>query len=163
MFGYGTRTVTTSHSSGGGPVKTSTKTFRYGGDGPGFDVSGGENGGADINIGMGSKFGGAGNYKLNIGGAGGSCGRSSSQRPNVSGRATRKEKKNPFSGVLKQKYDKIKADCLRDGILFEDPEFPPEDESIFYSKKPPRPFEWKRPSVSNTRLGAPPITGMLVQ
>ncbi|XP_048586552.1 calpain-B isoform X2 [Nematostella vectensis] len=28
---------------------------------------------------------------------------------------------------------------------FEDPEFPAKDESVFHSKKPPKPFEWKRP------------------
>ena len=45
-------------------------------------------------------------------------------------------------------YDEIKAQCLREGRLFEDPDFIAEDKSIFYSKAPPRPFEWKRPTVS---------------
>ncbi|XP_069118055.1 calpain-B-like isoform X12 [Argopecten irradians] len=150
MFGFksgGTRTVTTSYSSGGGPVQTTTKTFRYGDDGPGMDIGSGENGGTDINIGFGNRFGGMGNYKFNIGGGrAGGCGRASSQRPAVSGRASRKEKKNPFAGVLNQNYDEIKAKCLAEGILFEDPEFEACDESIFFSKKPSRPFEWKRPT-----------------
>ncbi|XP_033735896.1 calpain-A-like isoform X5 [Pecten maximus] len=149
MFGFksgGSRTVTTSYSSGGGPVQTTTKTFRYGGDGPGMDIGSGENGGTDINVGFGNKFGGMANYKFNVGGGRGGCGRSISQRPNVTGRATRKEKKNPFAGVLNQNYDQIKAKCLAEGILFEDPEFEACDNSIFYSKKPSRPFEWKRPT-----------------
>ncbi|XP_060077139.1 calpain-B-like isoform X2 [Ylistrum balloti] len=147
MFGFksgGTRTVTTSYSSGGGPVQTTTKTFRYEGDGPGMDISSGENGGTNIDIGFGNRFGGMANYKFNIGG--GRDGRSASQRPNVCGRATRKEKKNPFAGVLNQSYDQIKAKCLAEGILFEDPEFEASDSSIFFSKTPSRPFEWKRPS-----------------
>ncbi|XP_021353793.1 calpain-A-like isoform X4 [Mizuhopecten yessoensis] len=149
MFGFksgGSRTVTTSYSSGGGPVQTTTKTFRYGGDGPGMDVGSGENGGTDINVGFGNKFGGMGNYKFNIGGGSARGGGRSTQRPNVCGRASRKEKKNPFSGVLNQNYDQIKAKCLDEGILFEDPEFEATDMSIFFSKRSPRPFEWKRPT-----------------
>ncbi|GFR57902.1 calpain-A-like, partial [Elysia marginata] len=42
-------------------------------------------------------------------------------------------------------YEDIKRQCLRSGDLYEDPEFPAEDESCFFSKKPPRPFVWKRP------------------
>lgn len=37
-------------------------------------------------------------------------------------------------------------------ILFEDPLFPANDSSLFYSQKPEMKFEWKRPSVS-TLLG----------
>ena len=47
-----------------------------------------------------------------------------------------------------QVYDEIKNKCLRDGTLFEDPEFPAIESSLFFSgKKPPRPFVWKRPKV----------------
>jgi len=45
-------------------------------------------------------------------------------------------------------FDEIKAHCLREKKLFEDPDFPALDSSIFFSRSPPRPFEWKRPSVS---------------
>ncbi|XP_077996689.1 calpain-1 catalytic subunit-like isoform X2 [Glandiceps talaboti] len=45
-----------------------------------------------------------------------------------------------------QDYDKIKRECLAKGILWEDPDFPANDQSLFYSQKPPRAFEWKRPS-----------------
>ena len=47
-----------------------------------------------------------------------------------------------------QRYQDIKNQCLRDGTLFEDPEFPAVEASLFFSgKKPPRPFVWKRPKV----------------
>ncbi|NEQ73273.1 MAG: hypothetical protein F6K23_09440 [Okeania sp. SIO2C9] len=39
----------------------------------------------------------------------------------------------------------IRKECHRMKKLWEDPDFPATDESIFYSKKPPRPFVWKRP------------------
>ncbi|XP_023215295.1 calpain-B-like isoform X3 [Centruroides sculpturatus] len=44
-----------------------------------------------------------------------------------------------------QDYQRLKEKCLREGRLFEDPQFPCSDSSIFYSRAPPRPFEWKRP------------------
>ena len=46
-------------------------------------------------------------------------------------------------------FAEIKKQCLAQGVLFEDPEFPAVNTSIFYSQRPPRPFEWKRPPVSN--------------
>lgn len=59
-------------------------------------------------------------------------------------------RKNPFASLAYQHYDDIKAKCQEEGILFEDPEFEAVDESIFFSHEAPRPFEWLRPSVSNT-------------
>jgi calpain len=47
-----------------------------------------------------------------------------------------------------QDFYAIRDRCLAEGTLFEDPDFLAEDSSIFYSKAPPRPFEWKRPIVS---------------
>ncbi|XP_043210764.1 calpain-A-like isoform X2 [Amphibalanus amphitrite] len=44
-----------------------------------------------------------------------------------------------------QDFEKLRAECRRSGRLFEDPEFPATDCSIFFSRTPPRPFEWKRP------------------
>ncbi|KAL1123741.1 hypothetical protein AAG570_001514 [Ranatra chinensis] len=44
-----------------------------------------------------------------------------------------------------QDFEKLRSQCLANGTLFEDPEFPPIDSSIFYSRSPPKPFEWKRP------------------
>ena len=46
-------------------------------------------------------------------------------------------------------YSEIKARCLKAGVLYEDPDFPAVEDSLFFSRKPPRPFEWKRPSVSS--------------
>jgi len=43
-------------------------------------------------------------------------------------------------------YEQIRDQCLREGRLFEDPDFQACDQSIFYSRAPPRPFVWKRPT-----------------
>lgn len=151
-FFKSTRTVRTITDDGSGP-RTETKTYTYGDDGPSIGYGGG-----NIDIGFGKQFGG-GKKSFNIsnfiGGGGRSdggsdggrrtCIRQPSQRPQVGGRASRKEKKNPFSGLHNQSYDDIKKKCLEEGILFEDPEFPAQDDSIFFSRAPNRPFEWKRP------------------
>lgn len=39
-------------------------------------------------------------------------------------------------------------------VVFEDPLFPANDSSLFYSQKPPMKFEWKRPSVSASLLSS---------
>lgn len=44
-----------------------------------------------------------------------------------------------------QDFSELKNRCLKKGILFQDPQFPCTDASIFYSRSPPRPFQWKRP------------------
>lgn len=46
-----------------------------------------------------------------------------------------------------QDFDKLRQQALSSGQLFEDPEFAAEDCSIFFSKSPPRPFDWLRPHV----------------
>lgn len=66
----------------------------------------------------------------------------------IGGRHSRREEKDLISGIRKQHYDEIREHCLAEEELFEDPEFPTEDSSIFYSQAPPREFEWKRPHVS---------------
>ena len=53
----------------------------------------------------------------------------------------------PHNGVS---YEDLKKHCLKQGVLFEDPDFPAVDESMFFSRKPPRPFVWKRPKVVRT-------------
>lgn len=45
-------------------------------------------------------------------------------------------------------FAEVQKECLSKGGLFEDPDFPAADQSIFYSRSPPRPFVWKRPSVT---------------
>ncbi|XP_072912674.1 calpain-9 [Hemitrygon akajei] len=42
-------------------------------------------------------------------------------------------------------YQELKKQCLNEGVLYEDQEFPADDSSLFYSEKPPVTFEWKRP------------------
>nr|XP_032622890.1 calpain-6 [Chelonoidis abingdonii] len=44
-----------------------------------------------------------------------------------------------------QKYHELKQQCIKQGRLFEDPEFPASDESLFYNRYPPGRVEWKRP------------------
>lgn len=57
----------------------------------------------------------------------------------------------PHNGVS---YDDLKKHCLKQGVLFEDPDFQAVDESMFFSRKPPRPFVWKRPKelVSDPKM-----------
>ncbi|XP_031469523.1 calpain-9 isoform X3 [Phasianus colchicus] len=42
-------------------------------------------------------------------------------------------------------YQELKQECLRSGCLFEDPDFPANNASLFFSEKPPIAFLWKRP------------------
>ncbi|XP_031840305.1 calpain A isoform X4 [Nomia melanderi] len=44
-----------------------------------------------------------------------------------------------------QDFNTLRRECLTTGTLFEDPEFPAEDSSLFFSKRPDRYIEWKRP------------------
>ncbi|XP_009280046.1 PREDICTED: calpain-9 isoform X2 [Aptenodytes forsteri] len=43
-------------------------------------------------------------------------------------------------------YKELKQECLCKGVLFEDPDFPACNSSLFFSEKPPIPFIWKRPT-----------------
>uniref|UniRef100_A0AAY4ADN8 Calpain catalytic domain-containing protein n=1 Tax=Denticeps clupeoides TaxID=299321 RepID=A0AAY4ADN8_9TELE len=42
-------------------------------------------------------------------------------------------------------YEEIRQDCLRRKVLFQDPDFPAVDSSLFYSESIPVNFMWKRP------------------
>ncbi|KAK9299940.1 hypothetical protein QLX08_007169 [Tetragonisca angustula] len=44
-----------------------------------------------------------------------------------------------------QDFSKLKHECLATGTLFEDPEFPADDSSLYFSRRPDRYIEWKRP------------------
>uniref|UniRef100_A0A8C5QB73 Calpain 6 n=1 Tax=Leptobrachium leishanense TaxID=445787 RepID=A0A8C5QB73_9ANUR len=44
-----------------------------------------------------------------------------------------------------QNYFELKKECLKNKKLFEDPEFPPSDESLYYHTLPMQNVEWKRP------------------
>lgn len=51
--------------------------------------------------------------------------------------------------LQKTNYQHIKRLCRDRGTLFEDPDFPPVNKSIYSSKKPPlHPIVWLRPHVS---------------
>ena len=53
-----------------------------------------------------------------------------------------------------QGYEHLKAQCLEDGQLWEDPEFPATDASLYYENCPVEgEIEWKRPKVSMHFLG----------
>lgn len=45
-----------------------------------------------------------------------------------------------------QNFEEIRQACLDNGELFTDPEFPPDDASLYFSENPPFAFEWKRAS-----------------
>ena len=49
-------------------------------------------------------------------------------------------------------YEAIVHHCVKTGELWEDPEFPAVQASVFYHQTPPFSFQWKRPHVSNTAL-----------
>ncbi|XP_058806409.1 calpain-A-like isoform X1 [Phymastichus coffea] len=44
-----------------------------------------------------------------------------------------------------QDFNELRQQCLSEGRLFEDPEFPAIDSSLFYSRRPDRYVEWRRP------------------
>ena len=127
-----TRTVV--HGPGGSTTVTEYSSFSSGG---GDDFG-------QFPDGFGSSSGGH-RIQTDIGGGG---------RRSKSGWGTRhggSEPKRPSGPPMKlegKTYDEIKAQCQRENRLFEDPDFPPNDSSVFPSKRPPRPFEWKRPGVS---------------
>ena len=50
------------------------------------------------------------------------------------------------SAFKNQKFSSLKKDCLKKGELFKDPEFPPNNKSLFFSKVDNE-IEWKRPKV----------------
>lgn len=55
-----------------------------------------------------------------------------------------------------QDFSKLKQECLATGTLFEDPEFPADDSSLYFSKRPDRYIEWKRPMVDHLYLSLSP-------
>lgn len=50
--------------------------------------------------------------------------------------------------VADNAFAENKRRLVSKGELFVDDEFPAQDSSIFFSRRPPRPFQWKRPHVS---------------
>lgn len=45
---------------------------------------------------------------------------------------------------MTSKYDRIKTECKNKNILWEDPDFPAIQSSVFYYQTPPFTFQWKR-------------------
>ncbi|XP_012522095.2 calpain-B isoform X6 [Monomorium pharaonis] len=44
-----------------------------------------------------------------------------------------------------QDFNRLRRECLETGRLFEDPEFPANDSSLYFSRRPDRYIEWRRP------------------
>uniref|UniRef100_A0A452TF55 Calpain 9 n=1 Tax=Ursus maritimus TaxID=29073 RepID=A0A452TF55_URSMA len=44
-----------------------------------------------------------------------------------------------------QSFEQLRQECAQKGVLFEDPDFPANNSSLFYSERPQIPFVWKRP------------------
>ncbi len=173
--GQGTRVTETRIVGGPGGTKTETKTYYSGapadgsigfsGFGPGAGGSSGgfsshgnfniRSGGASDGFGIPANFGDMsianGGQKFTI-----------TPRRNVpdesrykKGWGSSRGSRPPPGPPMKlegKTYAEIKAQCLREGRLFEDPDFPAVDTSIFYSRAPPRPFVWKRPGVSTNSI-----------
>ncbi|XP_040892989.1 calpain-9 isoform X2 [Toxotes jaculatrix] len=43
-------------------------------------------------------------------------------------------------------FEQLRQECLQKGVLFEDPDFPATDASLFFSQSVPVQIEWKRPT-----------------
>jgi calpain, invertebrate len=44
-----------------------------------------------------------------------------------------------------QDFYKIREECLKSGKLFEDPEFPATDRSVYHTERPDTAYKWQRP------------------
>lgn len=127
---YSRTTVTTHIGSGG--TRTETRTYTSGGRG-GVNVNMDKNGlSASVNVPTETS-----RYSQGWG----------------SVRESRPPAK-PGLALTGKSYEDVKAECLKSGALYEDPDFPATDVSVFYSRKPPRSFEWKRPTeiTSNPKM-----------
>ncbi|XP_024588197.1 calpain-3 isoform X1 [Neophocaena asiaeorientalis asiaeorientalis] len=51
----------------------------------------------------------------------------------------------PIIGVKEKTFEQLHKKCLEKKVLYVDPEFPPDETSLFYSQKFPIQFIWKRP------------------
>ncbi|XP_029093297.1 calpain-3 isoform X6 [Monodon monoceros] len=51
----------------------------------------------------------------------------------------------PIIGVKEKTFEQLHKKCLEKQVLYVDPEFPPDETSLFYSQKFPIQFIWKRP------------------
>ncbi|KAJ2943126.1 hypothetical protein O0L34_g18822 [Tuta absoluta] len=55
------------------------------------------------------------------------------------------ETRSSFAPATYQDFKDIRSRCVADGVLFEDPEFPAVDRSLYYKERLDRPITWLRP------------------
>lgn len=79
--------------------------------------------------------------------AGHSSGWGTKHAPTTTGGVKRPPPGVAAGQLVGKSYEDFRAECIAQKKLFEDPDFPAVNSSIFYSKNPPKPFEWKRPKV----------------
>uniref|UniRef100_A0AAQ5YBL0 Calpain 9 n=1 Tax=Amphiprion ocellaris TaxID=80972 RepID=A0AAQ5YBL0_AMPOC len=60
----------------------------------------------------------------------------------LSGRRSIKAENTQYDG---RSFEELRHECLQNGVLFEDPDFPAADSSLYYSQSVPVNIEWKRP------------------
>ncbi|GAB1607463.1 calpain-9-like isoform X4 [Argonauta hians] len=70
---------------------------------------------------------------------------SGSGNDNALGRSSRKARENPFASMQEQNYDDIVKKCKEENILFEDPEFPADDSSLYLTPGHRGNVQWLRP------------------
>nr|XP_020864993.1 calpain-3 isoform X3 [Phascolarctos cinereus] len=51
----------------------------------------------------------------------------------------------PIIGVKEKTFEQLHKKCMEKKVLYVDPDFPPDETSLFYSQKFPIQFVWKRP------------------
>ena len=155
MTSYSQKTTRTVYYSHGGPGQNQVMetTVRSGGDGATTETHRTTYSSDEPGLFLDSNFGG-----LNINTSGFGPGRftSSIAKPlnlRYSRGWSSKKDNSTRRGLAPMKlkgktYAEIKQQCLAEGRLFEDPDFPAQNSSIFYSEMPARSFVWKRPPVS---------------
>jgi len=134
-----TRTVV--HGPGGSTTITEYTSYSGG--------SSGDFGGGSL---FPAGFGSSGHQIHTDIGGGSGCRRAKSGWGSRHGGTEPKRPSGPPMKLEGKTYDEIKAQCLRENRLFEDPDFPPNDSSINPSGHPPCPIQWKRPIVSNRQF-----------
>uniref|UniRef100_A0A3P9QDU4 Calpain 9 n=1 Tax=Poecilia reticulata TaxID=8081 RepID=A0A3P9QDU4_POERE len=60
----------------------------------------------------------------------------------LSGRNSNQAVSSQWDG---KSFEQLRQECLQKGVLFEDPDFPATDASLFFSQSVPVQIEWKRP------------------
>uniref|UniRef100_A0A671TLD3 Calpain 9 n=1 Tax=Sparus aurata TaxID=8175 RepID=A0A671TLD3_SPAAU len=60
----------------------------------------------------------------------------------LSGRGSKRAEDTQSDG---KSFEQLRSECLQSGVLFEDPDFPATDSSLFFSQSVPVNIEWKRP------------------